>query len=209
MENNNVPIGGIPRNNPKIEIKAASNKKEKIIVLVLAIIFVIVSIVSFLDLHRNAQDNSNFTLLSDAGLDGSTMSTEYTCDGSGVSPELSWSNPPQGTKEFALIMSTLPGDGTTKWSWVIYGIPANTRELAKNTTGVGIFGVGSHGSTTKYQPPCSKGPGAKIYTITLYALSESPKLPSDASQVTGDVLTKAISTITLGSTKLNLSHARK
>ena len=106
------------------------------------------------------------------------------------------------------MMTTLPGDGTTKWSWVLYGIPATTTGLARNSSGVGIFGTGSHGSTMAYEPPCSQGPGAKLYTFTLYALSESPQLPDAADQVTGDALTEAISSITLGSASLNLSYAR-
>jgi len=116
-------------------------------------------------------------------------------------------NAPAGVKEFALIMTTLPGDGTTKWSWVLYSIPGTTTSLAKNSTGVGILGVGSRGPTMAYEPPCSQGPGAKLYTLTLYALSESPQLPA-ANQVTGDVLTSAISSITIGSASLNLSYTR-
>jgi phosphatidylethanolamine-binding protein (PEBP) family uncharacterized protein len=133
---------------------------------------------------------------------------EYTCDGDGDSPALSWSNAPSGTKEFALMMTTLPGDGTTKWNWVLYGIPASTTSLAINSAGVGIMGTGSHGSTKAYDPPCSQGPGDKLYTFTLYALSESPELPADG-QVTGEVLTDAISSITISKATLNLSYARQ
>jgi phosphatidylethanolamine-binding protein (PEBP) family uncharacterized protein len=150
----------------------------------------------------------SFSLTSDVGVDGGTLPAEYTCDGAGYSPELSWSNAPSGTKEFALMMTTLPGDGTTKWSWVLYSIPATTTSLAKNSSGVGILGGGSNGATMAYEPPCSQGPGAKLYTFTLYALSESPQLPDAADEVTGDVLTQAISSITLGSASLNLSYTR-
>ena len=153
------------------------------------------------------KDQGSFSLTSDVGVDGGTLPADYTCDGTGSSPALSWSNAPAGTKEFALMMTTLPGDGTTKWSWVLYGIPATTTSLTKNSSGVGILGV-SHRSTMAYEPPCSQGPGAKLYTLTLYALSESPQLPDAADQVTGDVLTKAISSITLGSASLNLSYTR-
>jgi PKD repeat protein len=150
----------------------------------------------------------SFSLMSDVGADGGELPADYTCDGTGSSPALSWSGAPAGTKEFALLMTTLPGDGTTKWNWVLYGIPATTTSLAKNSSGIGILGVGSHGSTMAYEPPCSQGPGAKLYTFTLYALSESPQLPDASDQVTGEVLTEAISSITLGSATLNLSYTR-
>ena len=106
------------------------------------------------------------------------------------------------------MMTTLPVDGTTKWNWVLYSIPATTTGLAKNSTGVGIPGVGSNGPSMAYQPPCAQGPGPKLYTFTLYALSASPILPGAADQVTGAVLTQAISSITLASVSLNLSYTR-
>lgn len=152
--------------------------------------------------------SGTFLLKSDAGVEGGAMSADYTCDGVGSSPALSWSNAPEGTKGFVLMMTTLPGDGTTKWNWVMYGIPATVSALAKNSSGVGITGTGSHGTTMMYDPPCSVGPGDKVYTFTLYALSATPALPTSAEDVTGEILTSAISSITLGSTALNLSYAR-
>jgi len=152
--------------------------------------------------------SDQFLLMSDAGADGGMLPVEYTCDGSGSSPALSWSQPPEGTKEFALMMTTLPGDGTTKWNWVVYGIPASVTGLSKNNTTVGITGTGSHGTSMIYDGPCSQGPGAKLYTFTIYALSASPALPSSADLVTGPILTSAISSVTLGSAALNLSYSR-
>ncbi len=159
------------------------------------------------DLSDSSSSSGLFTLTSDAGVDGGTLPVEYTCDGAGASPALRWSNAPAGTKEFALLMTTLPGDGTTKWNWVLYGIPASAAGLPMNSSGVGTAGVGSDGPVPGYQPPCSQGPGAKIYTFTVYALSASPVLPP-AQQVTGDVLTRAISLLTLGTASLSLSYAR-
>lgn len=148
------------------------------------------------------------TLISPVGADGGTLPADYTCDGPGSTIALSWSNAPAGTREFALMMTTLPGDGTTKWNWVLYGIPVTTTGLARNSTGVGTLGVGSDGPQAAYQPPCSQGPGAKLYTFTLYALSASPTLPVAASQVTGAVLTNAIASITISSAALKLSYTR-
>jgi phosphatidylethanolamine-binding protein (PEBP) family uncharacterized protein len=149
-----------------------------------------------------------FTLTSPAGADGGTLPAEYTCDGAGSTIALSWSDAPSGTREFALMMTTLPGDGTTKWNWVLYAIPATATGLLKNSAGVGTLGVGSDGPQAAYQPPCSQGPGAKVYTFTLYALSASPSLPVAPSQVTGAVLSGAIANITLGSASLRLSYTR-
>lgn len=148
-----------------------------------------------------------FTLTSGVGIDGGTLPIDYTGDGSGVSPDLSWSGAPSGTEEFALLMTTLPGDGTTLWNWVLYGIPATATGLDKSTSGVGTAGMSSH-AVLGYAPPMSKGPGLKVYTFTLYALSASPSLPSDPTQVTGEVLTEAISSVTLASTSLSFGYTR-
>ncbi|MEI6222787.1 MAG: hypothetical protein WCP97_08550 [bacterium] len=149
-----------------------------------------------------------FSLSNPDSTDGKTMAIENTCDGAGVSPALAWSGAPAETKEYALLMSTITPDNTTKWSWVLYGIPATTTSLEKNTTGIGTLGQGSHSTTLVYQPPCSQGPGEKVYTVTVYALSSSPTVPTDPKQVNGEVLTKALSNITLATATLNLSHSR-
>lgn len=155
------------------------------------------------------EDKGSFSLTSDAGPDGSTLPIEYSCDGSGATPALSWSGAPAGTQEFALMMTTVPVDGSTRWNWVLYSIPGTTTGLFRSSTGVGIVGTGSHGTIMMYDPPCPQGPGAKTYTITLYALSTSPSLPASADQVTGEVLTSAISSITLGKASLSMSYSRE
>jgi phosphatidylethanolamine-binding protein (PEBP) family uncharacterized protein len=145
-----------------------------------------------------AQDSA-FSLTSEAGMDGGLLPQEYTCDGAGASPALSWSGAPAGTEEFALMMTTLPGDGTTKWSWIVYGIPSTSTGLVKNSSDVDALGARSYGAALAYEPPCAQGPGPKWYTFTIYALSASPSLPADSREVTGEVL---------GSASLSLSYAR-
>ena len=151
-----------------------------------------------------------FTLSLERGAapDDGILPVEYTCDGAGVSPPLAWDGAPRGTKEFALLMTTLPGDGTTKWNWVLYRIPSATTSLERGTTGVGVSGAGSHGGTLDYEPPCSQGSGPKAYTFTLYALSEPPVLPNDPREVTGDVLTRAILPVTVQTASFTVSYTR-
>ena len=153
-------------------------------------------------------NSGTFTLTSAAGANNGTLPAEYTCDGKGATIQLSWSNAPAGTKEFAVLMTTLPGDGTTKWNWVNYHIPATTTSLAKDSFLIGTLGIGSDGPGQIYNPPCSQGPGAKLYTWTVYALSGSPTFSVPANQVTGQMVTDAISSMKLGSAVLNLSYAR-
>lgn len=155
-----------------------------------------------------ASSQGTFTLTSTVGSSGGALPDDFSCDGPGSTIPLSWSNAPAGTREFALLMTTLPGDGTTKWNWVVYNIPASTRSLPRDSFLIGTLGVGSDGPGTVYNPPCSQGPGTKTYTYTLYALSDTPAFSVPTSQVTGQMVTDAIAGITLGSARLTLNHTR-
>ena len=152
--------------------------------------------------------SGSFALTSSAGAAGGLLPADYTCDGTSSSPPLAWANAPAGTKEFALLMTTIPTVGTLKYNWVLSGIPATATSLARNTSGVGTAGVGSDGPLAAYQAPCSQGPGLKEYTFTLYALSASPSLAVAANAVTGSALASAIASITLATSALNLNYTR-
>jgi phosphatidylethanolamine-binding protein (PEBP) family uncharacterized protein len=151
---------------------------------------------------------ASFSVTSSAGSNGGILPAEYTCDGSGATVPLTWSGAPAGTTEYAVLMTTLPGDGTTKWNWVLYSIPGATKALTKDTFGLGTVGVGSDGPSNAYNPPCSQGPGAKLYTYTVYALSGSPTISVAASKVTGQVIADAIKSLTLGTASIGLNVTR-
>jgi phosphatidylethanolamine-binding protein (PEBP) family uncharacterized protein len=157
--------------------------------------------------QASLSSSSNFTLRGDAVEDGGTLPVEYTCDGDGVSPALTWAQAPAGTREYAVLMSTLPGDGSVKWNWILYAIPASTTSLPRNATGIGVFGTGSDGPAAAYQPPCSQGPGPKQYTFTVYALSGTPQI--GGSRVTGPILTAALPPVTLASAALTVTYTRR
>ena len=152
--------------------------------------------------------SSVFALTSSVGAAGGLLPADYTCDGTSSSPPLAWANAPSGTKEFALLMTTVPTTGSIKYNWVLSGIPATAASLARNSTGVGTAGVGSDGPTAAYQAPCSQGPGAKEYIFTLYALSASPALSVAANAVSGGDLANAIAPVTLAATSLTLNYTR-
>lgn len=71
-------------------------------------------------------------LTSSAFKNGEMIPGEYTCDGEDVSPPLAWTEPPQGTKSFALISDDPDAPVGTWVHWVAYNIPAAARELKKS-----------------------------------------------------------------------------
>ena len=153
-----------------------------------------------------APADGSFALTSSAFTDGGTLPMQYTADGAGISPPLAWSGAPSGTKQYALTMTTLALDGE-KWNWVLYGIPAGTTSLAEATT-AGTAGLSTDGPELRYYPPASKGPGAKTYTFTLYALSAAPSFSVPAAQVSGPVLESAVAGSTLARTQVSVSYTR-
>ena len=119
--------------------------------------------------------DGKFMLSSSVVEDLQKLPVEFTGDGDGISPPLQWNDAPAGTKGYALIMDHVTPDGDRKWYWTVYDIPASALSLPKNVTDIGKLGTGFKGEIG-YEPPMSKGPGAKTYVITLYALSEPLKV---------------------------------
>jgi phosphatidylethanolamine-binding protein (PEBP) family uncharacterized protein len=150
---------------------------------------------------------STFTFGSAAFTDGGRLAPTYTCDGASVSPPLAWSGAPAATVEYALTLTTLALDGT-KYNWVLYGIPASVTSLAQGTAGVGTAGKSTDGPELRYYAPCSTGPGDKVYTFTLYALSAAPPFSVPAAQVDGPALEAAILGRTLASRQVSFVYAR-
>jgi phosphatidylethanolamine-binding protein (PEBP) family uncharacterized protein len=153
-------------------------------------------------------DAGRLTLSSPAFTDGGTLPAEFTCDGSRASPPLEWSNAPAGTKNFAVTMHHIPGPGDKHVYLVVYNIPADVHGLAKNSKDVGTFGINTVNGQQEYTPPCSKGPGPKKYTMTVYALSAAPKIEQPADAVTMDILLAAIKDTTLATAEINVTYSR-
>ncbi len=148
-----------------------------------------------------------FILRSPAFEDGGTLPIEFTGDGASITPPLTWSGVPAGTKSLALIMHHIAPD-MTKWYWVLYNIPPETTSLPKNVAGIGVMGNNSVNHQTSYAPPHSKGPGTKTYILTLYALSAAPALTVPPAQVTREVLLAAMQDHLLGSAELKVTYTR-
>src|SRR5204862_7042659 len=73
-----------------------------------------------------------FTLASAAFREGAVIPAKYTCDGVDVSPPLSWSGAPAGTRSFALIAADPDAPAGSWVHWVLYNLPADVSELPEN-----------------------------------------------------------------------------
>ena len=73
---------------------------------------------------------AEFMLRSSAFANGQALPTEYTCDGADQSPPLEWSEPPGGTRSFALVVDDPDAPSGTFRHWGAFNIPAVARNLA-------------------------------------------------------------------------------
>ena len=149
-----------------------------------------------------------FTASSTAFTNNGTFPKLYTCDSTGISPKLSWANAPVGTASYAITMHHIPPSPPNHVYMLLYNIPVTTTAIADAVSGIGIFGKNTVNDLQSYTPPCSQGPGAKHYSITVYALSAAPVFIVPASQVTMDIFLAAISTKTLATSIINITYTR-
>lgn len=119
-------------------------------------------------------DTPLFELNSPAFAHLTPIPVKYSCDGENISPPLTWSDPPEGTLSFALINDD-PDAPVGVWvHWVLYNIPAETRELREAIPAQDELSDGSlHGqnswSRRDYGGPCPPG-GTHRYFFKFYAL---------------------------------------
>lgn len=115
----------------------------------------------------------------------------FGCTGGNISPALSWSNAPAGTKSFALMVHDPDAPtGSGWWHWVVYNIPARVNALASRAgdPAAGLMPVGAvqgktDFGTAGYGGPCPPaGDKPHRYFFRLHALKvEKLDLPPTAT----------------------------
>lgn len=84
----------------------------------------------------------SFTVTSDSFGDGDVLPAVHALQGGNVSPQLSWSGAPEGTRGYAV--TCFDPDAPTPsgfWHWTVLGIPAEVTELAENAGAEGGAGL--------------------------------------------------------------------
>ena len=118
-----------------------------------------------------------FTINSTAFKEGGTIPKQYTCDGTDVSPPLSWEGAPTATKSFTLIMDDPDAPVGTFNHWVLYDLPGETKALSEGMAKDPALPTGAKQGITTFPPPdlfCDRsffplGVGAKPLVLTVDA----------------------------------------
>jgi Raf kinase inhibitor-like YbhB/YbcL family protein len=118
---------------------------------------------------------------------GEMIPKKFTCDGPDVSPQLAWNNPPAGTESFALIADDPDAPMGTWVHWVLYGLPASTRELAENVAKQEQLPSGARQGRNDfgkigYGGPCPPPGKPHRYFFKLYALDAKTNLNAGATK---------------------------
>jgi Raf kinase inhibitor-like YbhB/YbcL family protein len=132
----------------------------------------------------------DMTLTSTEIKDGANIANEqvfkgFGCTGGNISPALSWSGAPSGTKSFAIsVYDPDAPTGSGWWHWVVFNLPASTTSLPKGAGDVkkklmpkGAIQSRTDFSTDGYGGPCPPaGDKPHHYQFTVFAV-DVDKLP--------------------------------
>ena len=126
-------------------------------------------------------------LKSTAYREGGPIPARYSCDGDSISPPLSWSGVPAGTRSLTLILhdpdAPRPGGFT---HWIVYNMDPRSNSLPENVPARGRLGGSvlqgrNDAGRDGYFGPCPPS-GTHRYVFTLYALDTVLNLKPGASE---------------------------
>lgn len=149
-----------------------------------------------------AGGGGKFTLSSPDLGEGKTIAAAqvfngFGCSGGNISPALSWSHPPAGTRSFAVLMFDPDAPGGGWWHWAVFDIPAGVRRLragagapASQLLPPGSIQVRNDWGAVGYGGPCPPPGEPHHYHLILYALRVA-KLGLDASASAARVASSA------------------
>jgi len=109
-----------------------------------------------------------FAVASPVVAPGGSLPFEHTCDGAGTSPPLSWTAPPEGTAELAVVLTARTGFV----HWIVLSVaPTAGAVVAGEVPPGGRVAVNGTGAAD-YFGPCPPTEAPEVYAVTIHALAE-------------------------------------
>ncbi len=167
---------------------------------------------------RDASAQGAFTLSSPSFKDGERMARKYggkdaarpNCVGENISPALSWTNPPPGTRSYALVVFDPEGRPPVGVIHLVaYGIPASATGFAEgelSKPGNTFVGGLTTAKLPHYVGPCPPPGAPHHYVFTLFATDLEPSVL--APGLTREQLVKALESHAKRSTGLVGTYAK-
>jgi len=119
--------------------------------------------------------------------EGAEIPRKYTCSGADISPEFHWTDPPTGTRSFALIADDPDAPVGTWTHWVLFDLSEQTRGLAEDLPKVGEIMTGVRQGRNDFRKlgyggPCPPPGKPHRYFFKLFALDTKLNLKAGASK---------------------------
>ncbi|MBW3527173.1 YbhB/YbcL family Raf kinase inhibitor-like protein [Shewanella sp. NKUCC05_KAH] len=137
----------------------------------------------------------------------------FGCQGENISPQLTWTEVPTGTKAFAVTAYDPDAPtGSGWWHWAVYNLPVAQTSLAQGAGShvdalpKGAIALKNDFGTTNFGGACPpQGHGVHRYEFTVWALPSALELPKDASPALLGFMLRAQA---LGNAKLTAVYNR-
>jgi len=150
-----------------------------------------------------------FSLTVDGVPAGSALPATYACTGSSITPGISWTNVPAGTKSLVFILDDPDAPSGTFTHWLLYNIPATTLSIDPDQPNAKVLSDGTQAGTNTagsrgYYPPCPPVGTTHRYVFRLYAVNMAISQPT-ADRASID---RALSGHTLGEAQVTTTFTR-
>jgi Raf kinase inhibitor-like YbhB/YbcL family protein len=130
--------------------------------------------------------NMEIKVKSPAFVPGGKIPAKYTYDGMNISPPLSWTLGPEGTKTFALICDDPDAPMGTWVHWVLFNLPADITEFRENVPPEKELENGAKQGMNDFRQigygGCCPPSGVHRYFFKLYALDAEITLEAGATK---------------------------
>jgi Raf kinase inhibitor-like YbhB/YbcL family protein len=134
------------------------------------------------------------------------------CNGENRSPQLSWRNPPPGTRGYAVTIFDPDAPGHGWWHWAVADLPATVTSLPANASASGFLRrIGASEArndfgTDGYGGPCPPPGKPHRYVITVYALKGTDLRVAQGRPA--PMFEHEIGTLTIGTAQLTVTYGR-
>lgn len=125
-------------------------------------------------------------LHSDDIKEGEKIKDRFTPYGKDVNPSLYWSDVPEGTKSFALIVDDPDAPTGTFTHWAVYNIPGEQTHLAQGAQAQKFDEVTNSWGIKRYKGPQPPS-GVHHYHFKLYALKAERLTASNLNQLRDEI----------------------
>jgi len=146
-------------------------------------IYFMVLTLFFTGCGKKTEEYQKIDLKSSVLKENEMIPEKYTCDGDDISPPLEWSNIPDKTVSFCLIMDDPDAPGGVFTHWIVYNIPSNINKFNEGIPNIeeligGIKQGKNDFNKIGYSGPCPPSNSTHHYRFKIYAIDKILDLKS-------------------------------